>query len=568
MASDALYLDEPLLEDALKTPYFFNGRLLTREDLAQEQLAQRTKRTHLGRALGSGTAHGLEVEPDLLASLPGEIVLNVAPGLAVTPEGETLHVPDLVRLRFSVRPDALVASGRGAGDFGDCGSMTSVTESATGLYLLVIRGAAGKEGLAAVSGLGNEAAPCNTKYRTAGIAFRALGLGTSLPRNDALFRSKFATECFGFFERTLLDTLFDPFTGPAPLEAPLRPSPGAAAAAGYGKIDALRASGELSACEVPLAIVHLNDAGVLDFVDMWPVRRRLVGGPLTRRFWPFGGGEARRHAEAEAAFLCFQDHVSAIAAGAGLATATAESRFAFLPGGGFLPCGSGHFDPATFLGAGATAVVDADFGRIRALVAEACLCDAIDLGALSRPPLTYFVFAQAGGRWVFFLRRRTDLPVIIDDPADGSPPETPDIADTSDPIDAADTTAAATGALLVVVPADWRAKHGDPDQVWFSGPTPKRALADIEAKRAQELLERSVGVGSGREGKVKVKVKPVLKDATEKFARALFFYGARLEPGAYVVTVEVSSGEGVLSKNAKRQRVNVDARGVTVVVLT
>ena len=54
-----------------------------------------------------------------------------------------------------------------------------------------------------MSGLGNEAAPCNTKYRTAGVGFRAFGLGTSLARSDALFRSRFALECFGFFDAAL-----------------------------------------------------------------------------------------------------------------------------------------------------------------------------------------------------------------------------------------------------------------------------------------------------------------------------------------------------------------------------
>ena len=127
MATDALYLDEPLLEDALKTPYFFNGRLLTREDLSQEQVAQRTRRSHLGSALGSGVAQGLEVEPDVAASAPGQLVLNVAPGAAITPTGDTLHLAAPVRLRFSMRPgDSRLEASSGA-DFGDCGTVVAAT---------------------------------------------------------------------------------------------------------------------------------------------------------------------------------------------------------------------------------------------------------------------------------------------------------------------------------------------------------------------------------------------------------------------------------------------------------
>ena len=45
----------------IRSVNFFNGRLLTGEDLSREQDANELARLRLGRAVGSGVAYGLEV---------------------------------------------------------------------------------------------------------------------------------------------------------------------------------------------------------------------------------------------------------------------------------------------------------------------------------------------------------------------------------------------------------------------------------------------------------------------------------------------------------------------------
>ncbi len=54
-------LDTPFLDGGIRSTNFFNGRLLSREDLQREQDAERAVHERLGRALGTGIAYGLEV---------------------------------------------------------------------------------------------------------------------------------------------------------------------------------------------------------------------------------------------------------------------------------------------------------------------------------------------------------------------------------------------------------------------------------------------------------------------------------------------------------------------------
>src|SRR5271169_3819901 len=77
----------------------------------------------------------------------------------------------------------------------------------------------------------------------------------------------------------------------------------------YGAADALVASGGLTSCAVPLALLYWTSAG-LQFLDRWSVRRRLVPPTLTTT-WPLPFSH-RRRAEAEAIFLQFQEQVQAL----------------------------------------------------------------------------------------------------------------------------------------------------------------------------------------------------------------------------------------------------------------
>src|SRR4051794_4412420 len=100
-----LALDEVALDPDLRHINFFNGRLLSGEDLNAERDANRAQARHLGQATGSGVAWGFEVSLAKDVSSP-DVAVEIKAGLAVNHCGRVLRlkcdrVVSLVR-----RPDA------------------------------------------------------------------------------------------------------------------------------------------------------------------------------------------------------------------------------------------------------------------------------------------------------------------------------------------------------------------------------------------------------------------------------------------------------------------------------
>ena len=58
---DVAQLLEPVLTGGVRDTHFFNGRILTADDLRTMQIASRQHDAQLGLAIGDGVAHGLEV---------------------------------------------------------------------------------------------------------------------------------------------------------------------------------------------------------------------------------------------------------------------------------------------------------------------------------------------------------------------------------------------------------------------------------------------------------------------------------------------------------------------------
>jgi len=154
-------LGSPVLNgSALRSVNFFNGRLLTGDDLAAEQSALHKRLEHLGQLTGAGVGYGLEVQETPGTSTPQNPVVTVAGGLAVSPSGTALWLPSPVDLSLAgteatsdTEPGAL---------FAPCQPFAPGTYTAgAGVYLLWIGPASQSDGLAQVNGLGNQIAPCN-----------------------------------------------------------------------------------------------------------------------------------------------------------------------------------------------------------------------------------------------------------------------------------------------------------------------------------------------------------------------------------------------------------------------
>ena len=80
-------LNTPVLDDGIDNVNFFNGRVLTAEDLRDEQRAALEHHRRLGRAHGWGIVGGLEVSPgsDLRS-------VHVTSGLAFDALGDAVEL--------------------------------------------------------------------------------------------------------------------------------------------------------------------------------------------------------------------------------------------------------------------------------------------------------------------------------------------------------------------------------------------------------------------------------------------------------------------------------------------
>ncbi len=136
----------PIVNNRTRSVNFFNGRLLTGEDLTAEQQANRVAHSLLGQAAGAGVAYGLEVSESATLSQVASPVLSITRGLAVNSNGGTLLMDSDTDISL-VRP-ASPASG-GSSVFAECLPMQSgVYIAGAGVYLLTIGPASATQGLA------------------------------------------------------------------------------------------------------------------------------------------------------------------------------------------------------------------------------------------------------------------------------------------------------------------------------------------------------------------------------------------------------------------------------------
>ncbi len=355
---DRIELLEPLLQGGIRNTNFFNGRLLSAEDLRTEQTAARQQRQQLGRAAGAGIVWGLTVERGDTAG--GATVVNVAAGLALNETGQALALPTAMQVALVRERDAASTA---AGLFAPCeqGAVTATVVAGTGVYLLALAPASGFAERALASGLGGNALTspgCGSRYSVEGVQFRLIKfdlnnnewinvetrarLAALMNNSDAAslshLRNLLAHLCYGD-DRTP-DFIRDPFN----------PDNTSLAAVSYGALDALRAQGQLTGCDVPLALIYLTSVGIR-FVDLWAVRRSLVAPLASARWAAFVG--ARRAREAEASFCQFAEQLRETREREqNLETLSAPQFFAYLPPVGLLPArgvgGAPGFNPQNF----------------------------------------------------------------------------------------------------------------------------------------------------------------------------------------------------------------------------
>jgi hypothetical protein len=357
----------PILNDRTRSVNFFNGRLLTGEDLTVEQQANRVAHSLLGQAVGSGVAYGLEVTESATLSQVASPVLSVKRGLAINPNGGALLLDNDTDISL-VRPASPTTGGSSV--FKECLPMQSgVYIAGAGVYLLTIGPASATQGLAEVSGVSTGVAPCNSKYKADGVQFRLVQLDLTLTELGDVnhLRNLVAYKCFGVADWAADVT--DPF---------------GTHSGGHGLIDQLRAAQTITGCEVPLAVLYWTATDGVVFVDMWSVRRALVSKDLLDTWAP--GAGRRRVVEGIAMFLQFQQQLNDLAGAAPAInplSVKVTDYFRYLPASGLLPIGNvtgDGFDYLQFLsGRTYRNPVFMDGTRVERLIHTSFLYPAIDL---------------------------------------------------------------------------------------------------------------------------------------------------------------------------------------------
>jgi hypothetical protein len=375
MTTDVITTEQPVLTGGISSVAFFNGRLLTGEDLTREQLATTEARLRVGRVLGSGVACGFGVSLRSSADLTRP-VLAITAGRAVNLRGAVLELAGAVDLALTREP---TTGGAAEAVFTDCTPLQPGTYLAgAGAYVLTVAPARRGVGRAPVSGLQNAQAQCNVAYSVEGVQFQLLrvALPALVLTDPKKIRNRVAHLMVGTGSIERVAAMADP----------LSPGP-----ARYGMLDELAAQGCITDDQVPLAFLLWTGEDGVVYVDAWCVRRRLRP-PTTDRFAALTGDRAR--VDAMAVFDQFQNHVADLLGGAsttpGLAQERAADRFDLLPPVAMVPIvgddgrGAGY-DPDLFLeGQGSSELATLDADDLRALVQEGFDHTPVQVGSATR----------------------------------------------------------------------------------------------------------------------------------------------------------------------------------------
>jgi len=323
-------LRTPILAEQLRSVNFFNGRLVSGEDMTDEQNAHRAVHELLGEAIGDGIVHGLEVRQQVGGTAAAPI-LNVNGGLALNRAGEVLMLPRNTNVRL-VRPPAETTPVDPNEVFHTC---TPPQDSSplvdAAVYLLTICSSRRGEGSTPFSGMDGIQTRCGMRWIVDSVEFRLLNLNVSadLQNLPDRLRNRVAYACFGSDVRNEF--------AKNPFGAPRTPAT---------LLDALRGTA-LTDCDVPLAILRWKTTGIV-YIDLWSVRRQCESGTMTPGFIAFSD---RAAAQSDAIHRQFSTHIEELGRSPNVASIEGRRYFRYLPPAGFLPVSSGavvRFDYTRF----------------------------------------------------------------------------------------------------------------------------------------------------------------------------------------------------------------------------
>lgn len=228
--------------------FFFNGRLLSAEDLTREQAARDDAEARLARLIGCGVAEGLTVTAGVGS------VLHISAGLGVTPSGAVIDIGNLdLDLSSAGR-------GRSFSGFGNCAAGLAESQPSAGVHLLTLAPAWSGQGRAAT--LLGEVGACNRRTQQPAVRARLVevlapsGLGVASVRNE------------------LAVAMLSPGQGLAAV-----PAGGRVGWWMRQRIGSSAAAPGLTADELPLALLQIDANAVPLWIAPDAARRRLSSPP-------------------------------------------------------------------------------------------------------------------------------------------------------------------------------------------------------------------------------------------------------------------------------------------------
>ncbi len=300
---------------------FFSGRLLSADDMRQEQSAVSQRDRRLGTAIGSGVVRGLEVH----AVAGADNLLRIEAGLAINGCGEPLALDTPLRLRLAPGVEQ-----SGAGGFASCGSEARfVMDQGDGYYLISLAPNVGLSSEKAQEiGRNGQLIACGARWQLEGVVLQVdklpasalpAALRSTPPAGDPALLSR---------ARSLLAKLcLGEVMGGTPLGQPAA--------------NLLETARLAPPDKVALAVVAWSNNG-LRFVDRWSVRRSPSADTHTPGATPYWPPSAARAMQAEAMQRQFREHLDELlqtlkSAGTDTASLVAGEWFVWLPAVGILP---------------------------------------------------------------------------------------------------------------------------------------------------------------------------------------------------------------------------------------
>lgn len=320
---------EPILTGGVNQPNFFNGRILTAEDLSDLQVAIRTRHDRLGKAIGTGVVQGLRTSR--LADGTG---IRVDSGCGITRSGKLVVLPD-------ARDVNVVAAATDVDEpdvgFADCETLSTALPSNTGIYVLAMSPASDYQGSAPMVSTTDEgvARGCGSRYLVEGVRFRVVPLnlkeGVNVSKDlfdelqdlradgdgDSLsrYRNIVAHICLG--TAAVLDRIQDPLSPTSPHDA----------------LERLFDTDTLDECDLPVTL-FLWASGGIRFIDDWSVRR--IAGRTHGRLVEVAATNGAERLEQ------FIDHLHDLLATGDVSISTKIQRFMrFVPAAGYIPASGG-----------------------------------------------------------------------------------------------------------------------------------------------------------------------------------------------------------------------------------